>query len=212
LLRHYDFSGAIQQSEAALKKFPKSAQLTLAAGVAYYGQDQTEQAIDKFLRTIELNPSVEQPYLFLSRIINRAHANLPVITQRFAEFQAKNPKNYMGYVMHAKALDAQFKEPGLAESLLRKSIALNGEYWESHYELAILLEKRGALEEAEKEFRHTTELNPREPSPHYRLCRVLARLGRTKDAQSESAIYRKVAEEYSQDLNRRLATVEHLPQ
>jgi tetratricopeptide (TPR) repeat protein len=210
LLRHYDFKGAIQQSEAALKKFPKSAQLTLAAGVAYYGQDQAEPAIGKFLQTIALDPSIEQPYIFLARVINRAHAHLPAITQRFAEFQEKNPESYLGYFMHAKALDAQFQEPELAENLLRKSISLNGDYWESHYELAILLEKKGAIEEAEKEFRRTTELNPKEPSPHYRLCRVLAKLGRTTEAQAEAAVLKKATEEYREDLNRRLATVQHL--
>jgi Flp pilus assembly protein TadD len=210
LLRHYDFNGAIQQSEAALKKFPKSAQLTLAAGVAYYGQDQSEPAISKFLQTIALDPSVDQPYIFLARVINRAHAHLPVLTQRFAEYQERNPQSYLGYFMHAKALNAQFKEPRLAENLLRKSISLNAEYWESHYELAILLEKKGAIGEAEKEFRRTTELNPAEPSPHYRLCRVLARLGRTEDAQAEAAVYRKTSEDYRDDLNRRLATVQRL--
>ena len=210
LLRHYDFSGAIQQSEAALKKFPKSAQLSLAAGVAYYGLDRADPAIAKFLQTIALDPSVEQPYLFLSRVMNRARASLPVITQRFAEYQATNPQSYLGYFLYAKALNGQFKEPEHAESLLRKSIALNAEYWESHYELAILLEKRGALEEAEKEFRRTTELNPKEPSPHYRSCRVLAKLGRKKEAQAEAAVLQKVTEEYREDLSRRLATVERL--
>jgi tetratricopeptide (TPR) repeat protein len=210
LLRHYDFNGAIQESETGLKKFPKSAQLTLAAGVAYYGQDQSEQAIEKFLQTIALDPSIDQPYIFLARVINRAHAHLPVLTQRFAEYQERNPQSYLGYFMHAKALNAQFKEPQLAENLLRKSISLNGDYWESHYELAILLEKKGAIEEAEKEFRRTTELNPAEPSPHYRLCRVLARLGRTEDAQAEAAVYRKTSEDYRDDLNRRLATVQRL--
>jgi tetratricopeptide (TPR) repeat protein len=210
LLRHYDFKGAIQQSEAALKKFPKSAQLTLAAGVAYYGQDEAEQAIGKFLQTIALDPSVDQPYIFLARVINRARTYLPVLTQRFTQYQEKNPQSYLGYFMHAKALDAQFKEPELAENLLRKSISLNGDYWESHYELAVLLEKRRAIEEAEKEFRRATELNPKEPSPHYRLCRVLARLGRTQEAQAESTEYQRVSEAYSEDLHRRLATVERL--
>jgi tetratricopeptide (TPR) repeat protein len=210
LLRHYDFQGAIQQSEAALKKFPKSPQLTLAAGVAYYGQNETEQAIAKFLQTIVLDPSIDQPYVFLARVINRARSHLPVLTQRFAQFQQRNPQSYLGYFMHAKALDAQFEEPELAENLLRKSIALNGDYWESHYELAILLEKRGAIEEAEKEFRRTTELNPQEPSPHYRLCRVLAKLGRTQEAQAEAAVMQKATDAYKDDLNRRLATVQRL--
>lgn len=210
MLRHYDFKGAIQQSEGALKKFPKSAQLTLAAGVAYYGQDEAEPAIEKFLQTIALDPSVEQPYIFLGRVINRGRGHLPVLTQRFAEYQSRNPGSYLGYFLHAKALDAQFEEPELAENLLRKSILLSADEWETHYELAMLLEKRGALKEAEQEYRRTTELNPKEPSPHYRLCRVLARLGRTQEAQAEAAVLKQATDEYREDLNRRLATVQHI--
>ncbi len=73
-----------------------------------------------------------------------------------------------------------------------------------------MLEKRGAIQDAEKEFRKATELNPGEPSPHYRLCRVLARLGRTDEAQAEAVVMRKATEEYRDELNRRLATVQRL--
>ena len=91
-------------------------------------------------------------------------------------------------------------DPGQAESLLKKSVSLNGDYWESHYDLGIQLAKRGALADAEKEFRRAVELNPKDPAIHYRLFRVLAGLGKTREADAELAVQRHVAAERDQEL------------
>jgi tetratricopeptide (TPR) repeat protein len=203
LLQHFNFEAAIQAGEAGRKMFPNSAQIALATGVAYYGQNQSGAAIDAFLATIDLDPQVEQPYLFLARLINQAHDRLPAITQRFAKYQQANPRSDLGYFLHAKALTAQASGLEEAESLLRQSIALNGKYWESHYDLGILLMNKGAIEEAEKEFRRSTELNAANPAVHYRLFRALAALGRTREAEAELAVQRKVAAEF--EANRSLS-------
>ena len=97
-----------------------------------------------------------------------------------------------------------------AESLLRQAIALNGKYWESHYNLGILLMNKGALEEAEKEFRRSTELNPADPAIHYRLFRVLAALGRTREAEAELAVQRRVSAEFEANRSRSLSSVKTL--
>jgi tetratricopeptide (TPR) repeat protein len=126
------------------------------------------------------------------------------------DYQQNNPRSYLGYFLHAKALDAQFKEPELAESLLRQSIALNGTYWESHFELGSLLDKEGALKDAEKEFRLAKELNPKDPTAYYRLSRVLAKLGRLDEARSEADLERKVSEASRAAVDQRLAGMKHL--
>lgn len=206
LVAHYNFEVAIQMGEAARKRFPASAPIALLTGVAYYGQNQPDAAIDAFLEAIALDPAPDQPYLFLARLIGQAHDRLPTITQRFIEYQEKNPQNYLGYFLHAKAL----QEPEQSEALLRKSLALNAKYWESHYDLGILLAKKGALKDAEHEFRRATELNPKDPAAHYRLFRVLAGLGKTQEAEAELAVQRKVSAESQADLNRTAGAVKRL--
>jgi tetratricopeptide (TPR) repeat protein len=214
LLSHFNFDIAIRIGEEGRRRFPRSAQIALATGVAYYGGWQPEAAADAFLDTIAVDPAVEQPYLFLLRLISDAHRRLPSrmpeIEHRFVEYQEKNPGNYLGYFLHAKALSAQSKEPEQAESLLRKSIALNGKYWESHYDLGLLLTKRHALVEAEKELRRSTELNPNNPVAHYHLFRVLASLGRTEAAQAELAVQRRVYAEYEAYMNQQTGEVKRL--
>ena len=104
----------------------------------------------------------------------------------------------------------QSLEPEHAEGLLRKSIALDAQYWESHFNLGALLGNRGAWAEAEKEFRRSTELNPKDPTTHYRLFRALAALGRTQEAEAELARQREVAEQYQADLDRTVGDVKRL--
>jgi tetratricopeptide (TPR) repeat protein len=208
LLRHFAFQDAARFSDLGTKRFPKSAQLALAAGVAYYGLDQPDKAVDSFLATIAIDASVEQPYVFLGRLLNRTQPEkLPLITQRFSRYQQTNPRSYLGYFLHAKALSAQSEKPEEAEGLLRKSIVLNGNFWESHYELGTLLAKRKAFEEAEKELRRSTELNPRDSTAHYRLCRVLFALGKNEEAEAEAVVQKQAAEAERAEIGRRLATV-----
>jgi len=194
LVAHYNFPTAIQIGEAAQKRFPSSAKIALLTGVAYYGQSQPDAAVDAFLRSTTLDPSDERAYLFLSKLMDQAADKLPAIAERFVDFQEKNPQSYLGYFLHAKV------DPGQAESLLKKSVSLNGDYWESHYDLGIQLAKRGALADAEKEFRRAVELNPKDPAIHYRLFRVLAGLGKTREADAELAVQRHVAAERDQEL------------
>jgi tetratricopeptide (TPR) repeat protein len=55
LLSHYNFDAAIQFGEIGRQRFPRSAQIALATGVAYYGakgSKQTDAAINAFLDAV----------------------------------------------------------------------------------------------------------------------------------------------------------------
>jgi predicted Zn-dependent protease len=210
LLNHYNFEAAAQACAAGRKRFPRSAQMALATGVAYYGQNLQADAIQAFLDSVDLDPAPEQPYFFLSRLLSEAHDKLPSIDQKFVEYEAAHPDSYLGWFLHAKALTAELREPAQAEALLKKSISLDGRFWESHYLLGILLGNRRAWGEAEKELRLATELNPKDPAPHYRLFRALAALGRTREAEAELATQRKISAEYQTELNRSVGDIKRL--
>lgn len=77
---------AVRVLEAAKKVFDNSAQLELTLGIACYGQRGFSEAVDSFLRAATLAPDVEQPYVFLGRILNQAEARLAEVTQKIAAF------------------------------------------------------------------------------------------------------------------------------
>src|SRR5579883_3360940 len=85
-LERQEFAAALDNLDTGCQKFPASAQLVLARGVALYGLRRFPEAIDAFLRTIELAPDVEQPYAFLGRMLDQAEDRLPRIAQVFAAF------------------------------------------------------------------------------------------------------------------------------
>ena len=69
--------------------------------------------------------------------------------QAFAAFAKRAPENYMSSFLYGKSL--ALRDPAQAEIQLRKSLAQNGDFWESHFELGVLLDQPGEFAEAASE-------------------------------------------------------------
>ena len=190
-LKQQSFAAALETLDAGRKYFDKSAQLELAAGVTYYGLRRFPEAIDAFLRTIKLNPAVDQPYVFLGRMLDQAEDRMPRILEVFSAFAIRRPQSYLSSFLYGKALARE--SPQDAAPMLRKSIARNGAFWESHFELGILLQRDGLLAEAASEFRRSIELNPKDPTAHYRLAQTYDRLGKADEARVERELHAKLS-------------------
>jgi tetratricopeptide (TPR) repeat protein len=193
LLDHGDFAEALAILEKGQRQFPKNPQIVLAYGVACYAQRRPADAVGAFLQVIRLDDSIEQPYSFLSRILDHAGARLPEVIASYAAWEKKAPDNYLPVFLHAKALLAT-ANPDAAEieTRLRRSIELNGAFWESHLELSELLTKQGKWPDAERELSRSIELNPRQARAHYDLARVYLKLGKPELAQVERAEYERL--------------------
>jgi tetratricopeptide (TPR) repeat protein len=185
--------------ENARAYFDKSPQIELALGVAYYGEREFPKAVDQFLRTIRLAPDVQQPYVFLGRILEHTENRLPEVTARFADYQAANPKSPLGYVLHAKAILSQLASANsapdtkTAADLLQKALSLKEDDAEAHYLLGVALDRQSEFPKAAAELERSIALNPNDAAAHYRLARVYARLGRKEDAERERVIHEKLS-------------------
>ncbi len=192
LLREQKFAEAVAVLEEARDKTGKRAQTELALGVAYYGLRRFNEAAGAFLETIRLAPDAEQPYLFLSRMLDAIPARLPAVTERFVQYEAAHPDDARGYLLHAKALDAQSREPDQARQLLTKSIELNARDASAHVELATLLERARDYAGAAAEFERAAALEPNDAGTHYHLARLYDRLNRPDAAASERDLHAKL--------------------
>lgn len=192
VLRRGDFQGAVAYFDAARKHFPDSAQIALAYGVAAYGQRRFADAIDAFLNTIRIDPSVEQPYVFLSRLLDQAGDKLERITVAYAAWEKAAPRNCLPVCLHAKALAAAGADAAEIEAELRRSIELNGAYWESHYELGVLLARSRRWEDAATELKRGIELNPKHAAAHFQLARAYEKLGKPALAKAERAEHERL--------------------
>jgi tetratricopeptide (TPR) repeat protein len=185
LLDQQKFLEALPILKEAVLRLPNSAQLELALGVADYGLRRFDEAADAFLRTIEIAPEIEQPYLFLGRFLDQIPSRLPEVAERFAAYETLHPQSSTGYLLHAKALDAQSIEPERALGLLEKSIALNSGDASAHFERGTVLDRLQRFKEAAEEFQKAAQLAPSDPAAHYRLARDYDRIGKHEAAEAE---------------------------
>jgi tetratricopeptide (TPR) repeat protein len=191
-LRAGDFTGALSTFDQGRQRFPASAQIELAFGVAAYGQRRFAGAIDSFLRVVALDPSVEQPYVFLARLLDQAEDRLPRIVAAYAAWEKAEPANPLPPCLYAKALGAAGEDAAKIEAELRRSIGLNERYWESHFELGVLLGKKGDWRTAAVELKRSIELNPKHAPAHFQLARAYDKLGQRELAQTERAEHERL--------------------
>ncbi len=192
-LRHENAARAAEVFDDGRKVFRRSAQLELAQGVADYSLRRFDEAADCFLRTAEIEPGAAQPYLFLSRMLDQLEDKLPRITAAYAAFAKAQPESYLANFVYAKALSAGGADPAQVEALLRKSIALNGKFWEAREELARQLERRREFEAAAVEYGRAIELAPTNADLHYHLARIYERTGKKDAAAAEYAAHKRLS-------------------
>ncbi len=192
LLRREDFVKAADILSAALQVNPRDAQLTLALGVARYGQRRFDDAIAEFLKVIQIDPSIEQPYAFLGRMLDQAGSHLLEITADYEAWLKANPENPKANRLLAEALLAADPRDRRVEDLLRRAIVLNANDWETHYDLGTLLESKHDYQNAAAELRRSIELDPKQAMAHYHLARVYDRLGQPDRAKAEREIHQRL--------------------
>jgi tetratricopeptide (TPR) repeat protein len=193
-LLQQEFDAAVRTLERGCKVFDKSAQLALALGVAYYGQRRFSDAAGAFLKTIDIAPDVQQPYIFLSKMLDQVNDRLPQILPRFQAWAAANPRDPFAQFVYAKGLDASGGDPEKTEQLLRASIQLKSDQWESHYELGVLLEKQRKFADAAPELERSAAINPKDAGVRYHLARVYDRLGQSEKAAEQRAVHQRLTD------------------
>lgn len=191
-LRMGDFSGALATFGQGRRRFPASAQMHLAYGVAAYGQRRFTDAIDAFLEVTRIDPSIEQPYVFLARMLDQAGDRLLRIVAAYDAWEKAEPRNYLPACLYAKALGAAGSDPAKIEAELRRSVQLDDRYWQSHFELGMLLARRREWPAAAAELARSVELNPTNAPAHFQLARVYDKLGKPDLAQAERAEHQRL--------------------
>lgn len=193
-----DYPRAVEVLLNARQIFGNSLPIELALGVCYYGQRQYAEAVDQFLKAIALAPDAPQAHVLLGNILEHAGDRLPEVKQRFVEFNDGNPKNALGYLLHAKVLLAQSgaaeaPEAEKALALLKKSIALKADGAEARYLMGCVLENKRQYKAAAEELEKSIALNPQASAAHLHLAQVYERLGRTEDAARERELHQKLS-------------------
>jgi tetratricopeptide (TPR) repeat protein len=192
LLKKQKLAEAAAILEPAHAALPNDAQIQLAFGVACYGLRRFDEAAEQFLKTIDLAPEVRQPYIFLGKMMDQAPGKLGDAAPRFAAYRKAHPDDPLGYLLEAKALNAQNQNPDASRQLLLKATELAPADAASHLELGLVDERTQRLAEAAVEFERASALDPADPVAHYHLARVYDRLGQHERARAERDAHSKL--------------------
>jgi tetratricopeptide (TPR) repeat protein len=185
---------------AAIKLDPKYAFAHYYLGRLLYKQNHFNEAIQESQAAIETDPDLV-----------RAYENLGLCyegQQRIDEAE----KWYLEAIRREKTGGRQTEWPSLdlatmmirnnrideAKAHLLEALRLNPHNPESHFQMAILLEKSGDLQGALQELQKTLSLNPKKAEAHYRSARILQRLGKKEEAQQEFDLFKKTSESQHQ--------------
>jgi tetratricopeptide (TPR) repeat protein len=202
LLRTQNFSEAAIVLETTRSKFPKSAQAALSAGVAYYGLRRFSDAVSAFVEAGKLDPEIEQPIAFLSRMAETWGNRKSDVIDLFSSYAKRHPRSALAHFALGRAT--------ADTAALKTAIKLNPKLADAHFELGVVLEANKDFPSATKAFERAAELAPKNPVPHYRLARLYARAGDSARAEAERVLHERLAAEEKARLDARQAATKHL--
>jgi len=198
LVSHNAAGEALKVLQFAAERFPRSAQIKVATGVAHYALGSYADAVAALCEAIDLDPKDPRPMPFLEKMYNIAPGMEPEVARRMERFVALYPENASAQLFYGLGL-LRLAEAGdtsvdlrLVEESLKKSARLNPLQAEPRYQLGVLFERQGRLEEAAHEFEAAARLKPDSDKTYYRLGRLYSRMGMGEKARQAMARYKEL--------------------
>ena len=213
LLVHRTLDPAVEIFQRATERYPDSARLAIALGMALYSRGNYDDAVKALLKGADLNPRDARCYYFLSRAYDSSPSQAEEVIQRFRRFTELEPKNARGSYYYAMSLwkGRRTQDPDLdlhqIESLLKKSVDLDPELADGHLQLGNLYFDEAKYAEAIPEYERARHLNPDLADAYYRLGQAYVRTGAKDRAQELLETYQKLRQQHLADLDKQRAEI-----
>ena len=214
LLLHRTYEPAIEVFQQATLRYPNSPRLWIGLGMSLYSRGKYDDAVKALIAAADLNPSDPRCYLFLSKAYDSSPQQAEDVIQRFRRYAELQPGNALAQYYYAMSLwkgkRTEDVSPDLqaVESLLKRSIALDGSLPEAHLQLGILYADQHAYDKSFPEYERALELNPNLPDAHYRLGQYYVHVGQKGRAQQEFDVYQKLQAEHLAAVDKERAEVQ----
>ena len=204
LLVHRAFEPAVEVFRKGNRLYPGSARMLLGLGATYYAQGSREEAAQFFLRASDLDPSNPQPYLFLGRLLSAESVVSPAWVDAMKRFAVQHPKNAIAHYLYGFVLVKQGDSAigSEAENQLNRAIELDPQFGDAYLQLGILKSNRKDYTAAIAALQKAIEYTKFPDEAHYRLAEVYRRTGATEKARQETALYKQIVEQKSQQADR----------
>lgn len=201
LIKIRAYEGSLQIFNYGLKKYPQSAKLRVALGVAHYSAGRYHEAVTVLCEAADLDPTDARPFQFLGEMYGVVSEMSEQVTQRMKQFVTQHPKNALAHFYYAMSLwkgshdtTARAAEPRKIETLLRTALRLDPKFALAHYELGVLQADQKNTNEAIRSLEQAVKLNPALPKAHYRLMQLYQSAGQKALAEKALAAFHKYRE------------------
>ena len=214
LLLHRTYEPAIQVFQQATQHFQNSPRLWIGLGMSLYSRGRYEESIKALLTAADLNPTDPRCYLFLSKAYLSSPNQADEVIQRFRHYAELEPQNALAQYYYAVGLwkgkrsEATRIDYPLIESLLQKSIALDGTLAEAHLQLGILYADQHEYAKSFPEYTRALELDPNLPDAHYRLGQYYVHVGRKDQAHQEFQTFQQLQAHHQAEVDKERAAVQ----
>ena len=214
LLLHRTYEPAIDVFTEATRRYPDSPRLVIGLGMALYARGKYDEAVKALLAAADLSPSDPRCYLFLSRAYDNSPSQAEEVIERFRRYAELQPGNALAQYYYAMSLwkgkraEDSSVDLQAVETLLQKSIALDGKLAESHMQLGNLYADQHQYAKSIPEYLRALELNPNLPDAHYRLGTDYIHAGQREQAQKEFDVYQKLRSQHMAEEDKARAEVQ----
>ena len=187
---------------------PNSARMLVGLGAALYANGSYEEAAAQLCHASDLKPDDATPYLFLGKMEVTSPTSFPCGEQRLARYVQVQPENAMANYYYAMAVlkrDRESKSSAdsqQAETLLKKSAAINPKLGEAYLQRGILYASQGANDQAIAAYKKAVEATPGLAEAHYRLGQLYKRSGEKAKAEEEIQLYKQVEKSEADEVER----------
>ena len=214
MLLHRTYEPAIAIFQQAAIRYPHSPRLFIGLGLAQYSRGKYDEAVQALLTAADLNPSDPRCYIFLSKAYDSSPKEAEDVIRRFRRYAELRPQDARAQYYYAISLwkgkrsEDSSADLATVESLLQKSIALDGGIPEAHIQLGDLYAGQHLYGKSIPEYARALELDPDLSDAHYRLGTDYVHVGQKDAAQKEFAAYQKLRAAHLAEVDKERAEVQ----
>ena len=198
LMLHENYEAAQQIFSSGVERFPHASRIYIGMGATEFMRGKTDDAVQSFLKAVNLDPQFEPAYIFLGEAFTFATVRSAEVIAKLAEMTQKKPDSFGVQYYYGAALVEEMQNtpnPATARkalSALHRAAALLPQDPRVYYQLGEVCRIQDHYAEAVSNYRRAVALDATYPEPLYKLGQMYVRLGKREEAKDVFARHREV--------------------
>ena len=213
LLVHRAIWQAKEVFDEGTRRYPNSARMLTARGATLFAGALYDDAALSLCKASDLDPSSDEPYLFMGKVEIAAPKALPCITEKLARFQKMQPANPLADYYYAMALkkqqgsEADPRVMAQVSDLLTEAVTIDPKCAVAYLELGNLSATGRQWDRAINHYLQAIQADRDLSDAHYRLGVAYQRSGKQELAKEQFQLHDEIAARQAAEIQRQREAV-----